>query len=84
MRSRRRWSCSSGPGEVCAQVELGAAYEGPPGLVHGGVTMLLLDHLMGEVGSDGHRRVTMTGTLTGRYAAPTPLGPVVLEGWIAR
>ncbi len=35
-------------------------------------------------GSDGHRRVTMTGTLTGRYAAPTPLGPVVLEGWIAR
>ena len=71
-------------GGLRAEVELGAAYEGPPGLVHGGITMLLLDHLMGEVGSDGHRRVTMTGTLTGRYAAPTPLGPVVLEGWIAR
>ena len=71
-------------GGLRAEVELGAAYEGPPGLVHGGVTMLLLDHLMGEGGSDGHRRVTMTGTTTGRYAAPTPLGPVVLEGWIAR
>lgn len=71
-------------GGLRSEVRLGAAYEGPPGMVHGGVTMLLLDHLMGEVASDGHRRVTFTGTLTGRYVHPTPLGPVVLEGWIAR
>lgn len=71
-------------GGLRAELTLGAAYEGPPGMVHGGVTMLLLDHLMGETGSDGHRRITMTGTLTGRYLRPTPLGPVVVEGWIAR
>ena len=71
-------------GGLRAELTLGAAYEGPPGMVHGGVTMLLLDHLMGETGSDGHTRITMTGTLTGRYLRPTPLGPVVLEGWIAR
>ena len=71
-------------GGLRAELTLGAAYEGPPGMVHGGVTMLLLDHLMGETGSDGHTRITMTGTLTGRYLRPTPLGPIVLEGWIAR
>lgn len=71
-------------GGLRAELVLGAAYEGPPGMVHGGVTMLLLDHLMGETGSDGHTRITMTGTLTGRYLRPTPLGPVVVEGWIAR
>ncbi|MBF4162069.1 PaaI family thioesterase [Nocardioides acrostichi] len=69
-------------GGLRAQLNLGAAYEGPPGLVHGGVTMLLLDHLMGEVASAGNTRVTLTGTLSGRYEAPTPLGEVVLEGWI--
>lgn len=71
-------------GGLCADVELGAPYEGPPGCVHGGITMLLLDHLMGETGSDGHTRITMTGTLTARYLRPTPLGPIRLEGWIAR
>ncbi|WP_395692448.1 PaaI family thioesterase [Nocardioides sp.] len=70
-------------GLVHADVVLGAAYEGPPGLVHGGVTALLLDHLMGETAS-GHRRVTFTGTLTLRYRRGTPLGPVRLEGRVVR
>jgi len=70
-------------GGLRAEFDLNASYEGPPGLVHGGVTMMVLDHLMGEVASAEHTRVTFTGTLTGRYRAPTPLGPVVMEGWIS-
>lgn len=71
------------PGRARAAVELGAAYEGPPGMVHGGVSALLLDHLMGETASNGFTRVTFTGTLTLRYLAPLPLGPVELSARIA-
>lgn len=71
-------------GLVHSEVDLGAAYEGPPGLVHGGVTALLLDHLMGETASDRHTRVTFTGTLTLRYLRGTPLGPLRLEARIER
>jgi acyl-coenzyme A thioesterase PaaI-like protein len=56
-----------------ADVVLGAAYEGPPGLVHGGICALLLDHILGEAAS------AMTGTLTLRLERATPLGPVHLE-----
>lgn len=62
-----------------AEVHLGAAYEGPPGMVHGGVSALLLDHIMGVTASQ-MTRVTFTGTLTLRYRNPLPLGPVVLDG----
>ena len=30
---------------------LGMVYEGPPGLVHGGICALVLDHILGEVAS---------------------------------
>ncbi|MFI0356709.1 PaaI family thioesterase [Actinomadura sp. 9N407] len=63
--------------------ELGAAYEGPPGKVHGGVLALVLDHLMGETASTGGRP-TATGTLTLRYRQATPLGPLRAEGRIDR
>lgn len=70
-------------GRVHAESVLGAAYEGPPGMVHGGVAAMLLDHLMGETASS-FKRLTMTGTLTMRYRRSTPLGPVRLEGRIDR
>lgn len=63
---------------------LGTPYEGPPGLVHGGASALLLDHLMGETASMRHSQVTFTGTLTMRYLAPLPLGEVRLAGRIER
>ena len=51
---------------------LTAAYEGPPGYVHGGVTALIFDEILGIVnianGSPG-----MTATLSVRYRRPTPL-----------
>ncbi len=67
-----------------ASVDLGAAYEGPPGLVHGGVAAMLLDHLMGETAAAAFTRVTFTGTLTMIYRRGTPLGPLRLDARIDR
>jgi acyl-coenzyme A thioesterase PaaI-like protein len=68
---------------VHADTVLGPAYEGPPGMVHGGVAAMLLDHVMGVAAGVG-RRVTFTGTLTLRYVRATPLGPVRIEARIDR
>ena len=69
---------------VSSDLDLGVAYEGPPGCVHGGVSSLLLDHLMGETASDRHTRLIVTGTLTLRYVLPLPLGRVRMKGWISK
>jgi acyl-coenzyme A thioesterase PaaI-like protein len=71
-------------GSVRSKVDLGVAYEGPPGCVHGGVSALLLDHLMGETASAAHTRLIVTGTLTLRYERPLPLGRVHMRAQIAR
>ena len=70
-------------GRAWASFHLGAVYEGPPGLVHGGVTALLLDQICGEAASAGGSP-GMTGTLNLRYLAGTPLGPCSAEAWIDR
>lgn len=70
-------------GTVRSEVDLGVAYEGPPGCVHGGVSALILDHLMGETASAAHTRLTVTGTLTLRYLRPIPLGRVRMQAQIA-
>jgi acyl-coenzyme A thioesterase PaaI-like protein len=57
---------------VAGTVTLGPAYEGGPGLVHGGVLSLLFDHAMGiALFVAGHH--AMTVSLEVRYRAPTPL-----------
>lgn len=70
-------------GRVSSRFTLGAAYEGPPMLVHGGVSALILDQLLGEACSAGGRP-GMTGTLTLRYRRGTPLGELRGEAWIER
>jgi acyl-coenzyme A thioesterase PaaI-like protein len=65
-------------GHLWAEFVLGAAYEGPPGLVHGGVAALVLDHVMGECAS-ATGRPGYTGTLTLRYHAGAPLGPLRVD-----
>ncbi len=70
-------------GSVSSTVDLGVAYEGPPGCVHGGVSALLLDHLMGETASATHTRLIVTGTLNLRYVRPLPLGRIRMEARIA-
>ena len=60
---------------------LGALYEGPPGLVHGGVSALVLDQMLGEAAAVGGGP-GMTARLTIHYRRPTPLGRVASEGWV--
>jgi acyl-coenzyme A thioesterase PaaI-like protein len=64
--------------------ELGAAYEGPPTMVHGGVLSLVLDHVFGAAaGADGTPH--MTGTLKLVYSRATRLGtPLRAEAWVDR
>lgn len=65
-------------GCVRAEFTLGAAYEGPPAHVHGGVSALILDHLLGEAASpDGKPR--FTGSITVRYLRATRLGALRAE-----
>ncbi|MDQ2628340.1 PaaI family thioesterase [Mycolicibacter senuensis] len=71
-------------GDCWADFHLGAAYEGPPGLVHGGVSALVLDHLLGEAASDGLTKALYTGTITVKYLRGTPLGPLRAEASIYR
>jgi acyl-coenzyme A thioesterase PaaI-like protein len=49
-----------------------AAYEGPPGHVHGGIVAAAFDEVLGMVQSMSGK-MGMTGTLTVRYRRPTPL-----------
>lgn len=68
---------------VVCDFHLGPLYEGPPGLVHGGIISLVLDQLLGHAaGRGGTPR--MTGTLTVRYRRGTPLGDLRAEAWVDR
>jgi acyl-coenzyme A thioesterase PaaI-like protein len=66
------------------QATFGAAYVGPPSVVHGGVIALTFDELLGTLG------VALgvggfTGTLRVRYERPTPLQQLVtMEAWLDR
>lgn len=61
-----------GPDGVHGSVRYGTAYEGAPGLVHGGILAMVMDQVLGEAaiaaGVPG-----MTVGLTLRYARPTPI-----------
>jgi acyl-coenzyme A thioesterase PaaI-like protein len=71
-------------GRVQGRVTFPAACVGPPQSVHGGVIAATLDELLGSTNLV-HQVGGMTGTLTVRYRAPTPiLREIELEGWLAR
>jgi acyl-coenzyme A thioesterase PaaI-like protein len=70
-------------GRAWSSFHLGALYEGPPGMVHGGVAALVLDQVLGEAAAAGGSP-GMTGTLNLRYLQNTPLGDCSAEGWIDR
>jgi acyl-coenzyme A thioesterase PaaI-like protein len=73
-----------GEGRCHSEFVLGCAYEGPPGLVHGGVSALVLDHMLGEAASDGLSKARFTGTISVKYLRGTPLGPLRSDAWIDR
>ena len=54
-------------------VVVGPLFQGGPGLVHGGIVALLIDHAMGCVAATPDRPA-MTARLRLRYRRPTPLG----------
>jgi len=67
---------------ILGTATFGAAYEGPPGCVHGGYVAAAFDEVLGATqslsGSPG-----MTGRLTVHYRKPTPLETELrFEGWI--
>jgi acyl-coenzyme A thioesterase PaaI-like protein len=65
-------------------VTFGAAYEGPPGCVHGGMIAAAFDEILGFASSLSGEP-GMTGTLTVRYRRPTPLHTELrLEGRFER
>jgi len=74
---------SDGDGRAWSDFRLGAAYEGPPGLVHGGVIALVLDQVLGHAVSTSGRP-GMTGTLTIVYRQGSPLGDLRCEAWVDR
>ena len=58
---------------VLGEVTLRRVHEGPPGWVHGGISALLLDQILGHAtAAAGHP--AMTASLTLRYKRPTPYG----------
>jgi acyl-coenzyme A thioesterase PaaI-like protein len=71
-------------GRCWGEFVLGSAYEGPPGLAHGGVSALVLDHMLGEAASEGLSKARFTGTITVKYLRGTPLGALRSEAWIDR
>jgi Thioesterase superfamily len=72
------------PPKIIGRVVFGAAYEGPPNFVHGGIIALAFDEMLGMANiASGHPG--MTGTLTVRYRRPTPLyREVDFEAWVVR
>jgi acyl-coenzyme A thioesterase PaaI-like protein len=68
---------------VFADFHLGAAYEGPPGHVHGGVAALVLDHILGAAATS-REKPRLTGTITLRYLRMTRLGQLHAEAAITR
>jgi acyl-coenzyme A thioesterase PaaI-like protein len=68
---------------VFTDFHLGAAYEGPPGHVHGGVAALVLDHVLGAAASS-QEKPRLTGTITLRYLRITRLGNLHAEARITR
>lgn len=73
---------SSPDGLHWAELTLGAAYEGPTGLVHGGIGALILDHVLGATAKSVAS--SFTGTLTLRYRRGTPLGTLRAEARVDR
>jgi acyl-coenzyme A thioesterase PaaI-like protein len=59
-------------GIVVGWARFGAAYEGPPGCVHGGYVAAAFDEILGLAQSLSGQ-VGMTANLTVRYRRPTPL-----------
>lgn len=71
-------------GRCRSDFTLGAVYEGPPGMAHGGIAALVLDQLLGEAATSGLTKPKFTGTISIRYLRGTPLGRLRAEAYVDR
>ncbi len=71
-------------GKYVSEFDLGDVYQGPPGLVHGGICALVLDQLLGEVATEGMSTLRFTGTISVKFLRGTPLGALRAEAWVDR
>ncbi|WP_157253449.1 PaaI family thioesterase [Nonomuraea typhae] len=62
---------------VRADVRFRPLHEGPPGSVHGGISAMILDHLLGQAAAAAGF-AGMTASLTMRYLKPVPYGTALL------
>lgn len=72
--------------KLFGKVTFGPAYEGPPGLVHGGYIAACMDEMFGiAVSHSDIKEPCMTGTLKVIYRAPVPLQQeITYTGWVER
>lgn len=67
---------------VVATTVVAPMFQGPPDRVHGGVTAMLIDEVMGVVNSVCGA-VAFTGRLEVSYRAPAPIGvPIQFRAWL--
>jgi acyl-coenzyme A thioesterase PaaI-like protein len=70
---------------VHCDFRVGAPCEGPPNHLHGGLSALFLDQVLGDAASLGASdSVASTGTISFRYQRPTPLGDLHAEAAVQR
>ena len=73
-----------GPDGVHATIRLGQHYQGPPGRVHGGVLAWIMDAVLSRA-MHASMKLGVTGTLSLRYMAATPIDTVLrCEGKLTR
>lgn len=71
-----------GEDSVIATTVVEPMFQGPPDRVHGGVTAMLIDEVMGVVNSVCGA-VAFTGRLEVSYKAPAPIGiPIQFRAWL--
>ena len=83
---RMRYFLDSAEHCLLGRVNYSAAYEGPPGLVHGGYIAACMDEMFGiAVSHSDIKEPCMTGTLKVIYRAPVPLQQeITFKGWVER
>ncbi|MBN1262232.1 MAG: PaaI family thioesterase [Anaerolineae bacterium] len=72
-------------GEVVVPVVIPEAYQGYPGIVHGGILATILDEVTGRaiMMEVSHDYFWVTAKMTVRYRKPTPTGTSLLvAGWV--
>ncbi|AFR48196.1 PaaI family thioesterase [Gordonia sp. KTR9] len=70
--------------EHVARVRLSPAFEGPPYHVHGGVSAMLMDHVLGFAVASTVDRTGLTRRLTIEYRAPVPIEVDLIVGGVVR